>query len=374
MITLDNIIFLVLVALFLNTIINLKRMTPEDPSTWSGDWPFVSVLVPVRNEENNIQRLIHSLLAQDYPHFEIIVVDDASTDRTWPLLQELAEHHPRLRIFKSQDLPSGWTGKNWACHQLSRLAKGEIFLFTDADTCHSPQALKQAVASARRHQSDLLSAIPRLEAKTWSEKLYMPIIPLALVSLIPFFRLNRKKGRCFPAVLGPFLLIPRSVYESTGGHETFKDNVVDDISLARQLIRHGKRTNLLDGSQMYRLRFYTCFHDLWAGFSKNNYEAIKGTPVKIAGILIGCYLLFLHPFLWLIDSLYHDQLASLALLQVSVILLTRLLLAERFGSNFFWTLLHPVSICLALLILLNSFRLSLLRKKISWKERLYPIP
>ncbi len=373
MMTLDNVILLILLALFFNTLLNLKRMSPEDSGRFVEEWPSVSILVPVRNEEKNIRRLLQSLLKQDYPDFEIIVLDDGSTDRTWAIVSELAARNPRLRAVQSEKLPPGWTGKNWACYQLSQLAKGELFLFTDADTVHSSVALRQAVASARRHQSGLLSALPRFEARTWSEKLYMPLIPWAFISLLPFFWVNSRRGRQVPAVLGPFLLLPRQVYAECGGHQAIRNNLVDDISLARQVIRHGERTTLIDGSHFFRIRFYTCFRDLWTGFSKNSYEAVRGTPVKLGGIALACYLLFIHPYLAALEALFRSQLASLGLLQVAAITVTRLVLAERFRTSRWGILLHPLSVLLALLILINSFRLSFFRKKISWKERWYPV-
>lgn len=405
MITLDDVIFIILIFLFVNTLLNLKRMSPAECRRFSGKWPSVSILVPVRNEERNIRRLLESLVRQDYPDFEIVVVNDGSTDRTWSIVKEMAERHPRLRAYQSRELPPEWTGKNWACHQLSRLARGEIFLFTDADTVHGSRALKKAVASARSHGSGLLSAVPALEAKTWSEKLYMPIIAWAFVSLIPFFWMNgrgrkghserpqeagrrtqggrkrrerdgagRAAPRSVPAVLGPFLLIPRRIYEECGGHQAIRNDLVDDISLARRVIRQGEKTTLIDGSQFLRIRFYTCFRDLWAGFSKNSYEAVRGTPLKVAAVSVACFLLFIHPYLALIDSLFRSQLASLPLLQVATITLTRLILAERFRTSRGWVLLHPLSLLLALVILVNSCRLSILRKKIAWKERWYPVP
>lgn len=374
MITLDNLLFLILLAIFFNTIINLKKMAPEEESHWPEEWPFVSVLVPVRNEERNLEALLDSLLKQDYPHFEIIVMDDSSTDNTWSILEKWAALDSRLRIARSKELPPGWTGKNWVCHQLSHLARGNWLLFTDADTVHHPLALKKAVASACRERSGLLSALPELEARTWSEKLFMPMIPLAMVSLIPFFKLNPGRGRSFPVVLGPYLLFQRQTYQACGGHEANKGNIVDDIALARQVSRHGQRITWLDGSRFLRIRFYTCFKDLWAGFSKNSYEAIKGTPFKVLLATIACYYLFVRPYLILLDGLSQAELAFLPLLQVTVISLIRFLLAERFGTGIVWIFLHPLSIIFALLILLNSCRLTILGKKIAWKERWYPLP
>lgn len=374
MITIDNLLFLILLAIFFNTIISLKKMAPEDESKWPKEWPFVSILVPVRNEERNLESLLNSLLRQDYPHLEIIVMDDGSTDNTWPILEKYARLDSRLRIARSQKLPPGWTGKNWVCHQLSHLARGNWLLFTDADTVHHPLALKKAIASACRQHSGLLSALPQLEGRTWSEKLFMPVIPLALVSLIPFFKLNPRRGRSFPVVFGPFLLFQRKTYQVCGGHEANKSNLVDDIALARQAIRQGHKITWIDGSRFLRIRFYTCFKDLWIGFSKNSYEAIKGTPMKVLLAIITCYFLFIHPYLVLLNGLSQAELPVLPLLQVTVINLTRFLLAEKFGTGKGNIFLHPLSIIFAILILLNSCRLTILGKKIVWKERWYPLP
>ncbi len=373
-ITLDNLIFLILLGFLLNTLLNLKKMTPADYLPPCQPWPFVYILVPVRNEEKNVRRLVDSLLRQDYPGFEVVVFDDNSSDNTWPILEELAAENPRLRLLRSDNLPSCWTGKNWACHQLSLAARGEMLLYTDADTVHHPLALKQAVASALQHKAGLLSALPALEAKTWSEKLYMPIIPFAFVSLIPFFKINSRRRRSWPAVLGPFLLFSRRTYQASGGHAAIKENIVDDIALARQVARQRENITLIDGSRLLSIRFYRCFRELWAGFSKNSYEAIKGTPLKLAGIILVCYLLFIRPYLAFLGALSQAQLISLPFLQVALITLNRFILAERFGSSRLWSMLHPFSITLALVILVNSYRLSLFRKKIVWKERFYPLP
>lgn len=374
LVTLDSLLFMILLAFFLNTLLNLKRISPVATLPPGKDWPFVSILVPARNEEKKIRPLIESLLQQDYDNFEIVVLDDNSSDCTWPILQELSAHNPRLRIKRSQELPPGWTGKNWACHQLSSLAQGEIFLYTDADTIHNPLALKQAVASAIQHQSGLLSALPTLEAKTWSEKLYMPLIPFAFLTLVPFFKINSRRHRSFPAVLGPFLLLPRKTYEATGGHAAVKENIVDDIALARQVNKQGGKITLIDGSRLLSIRFYTCFKELWDGFSKNSYEAIKGTPLKLLGVILLGYFLFIRPYLALLDSLSQSHPLSPPLLQVALISLIRIILAERFGTGLLWVMLHPLSIALALLILINSFRLALFQKKIAWKERWYVLP
>ena len=124
------------------------------------DYPFVSILVPARNEERNIEKCIKSLLQQNYPNYEIIVLDDESEDRTWQILSRLAQGNDNLHLLKGKPLPEGWIGKCWACHQLSEKARGEFLLLVDADTFHKPSMLHSVMDTARFYQADLISGLP----------------------------------------------------------------------------------------------------------------------------------------------------------------------------------------------------------------------
>ena len=149
-----------------------------------GDVPRVSILVPARNEERTIAACVQSLLSQDYPDFEILVLDDASEDRTGALVRQF-EKDPRLRTLRGTPLPAGWLGKPWACHQLAQAASGEVLLFTDADTVHHPKMLGDAVAALQAERVDLLSALPRLRLATWSERLVLPILLWSVHTFLP---------------------------------------------------------------------------------------------------------------------------------------------------------------------------------------------
>ena len=155
--------------LLLNYLLNLRvfsfpaNLTPPPPL------PLLSVLVPARNEEKRIGPCLESLFASDYPHLEILVLDDHSSDGTADLVRHLAKQHPRLRLLHGKDLPHGWTGKAWACHQLAQEARGEFFLFADADARLADLTLTQAVSMALEKKSGLLSLWPYLPSRTWSE-------------------------------------------------------------------------------------------------------------------------------------------------------------------------------------------------------------
>lgn len=335
--------------------------------------PLISVLVPARNEERNIENCVCSLLKQNYPNLEIIVLDDNSTDRTFEIAKELSRHSDKLKVVKGKKLPPGWNGKNWACHQLSQRAKGEWFLFTDADTTHRPHSVSTALAAARKNSSVFVTTIPGLTTKTWSEKLYLPVIHFAFLVLLPFKLINYSKDARISCGIGPFMLIERVFYFACKGYDVLRREIVDDMALAKLVKGNGGKITVLDGTKFVSVRFYRNFKELWKGFSKNHYEAIGGAPQYLAGVFFIAYFLFIYPYLTLWGALESHQSITLPLLQIITISLIKIVMAVRFKTSIIYGQLHPFTIILVFLIFLNSFRLSLFKKKVEWKERMYPV-
>lgn len=370
---LQLLIFFILILLFLNMLENLNRLKDTEKLRMEGSFPLVSVLIPARNEERNIKRCLESLVKQEYRNLEILVLDDNSTDGTFLAAEEVARGKNQVQIFKSLRLPPGWNGKNWACHQLSQRARGEWLLFTDADTVHEPHSVYKAYAAAQKNASVFISCIPGLIAQTWAEKLYMPIIHFAFLVLVPFKLASYSRNSNIPLGLGPFMFINKDFYQACGGYEAIKKEIVDDIALARTVKKKGGKISILDGSKFMKVRFYTSFKEVWSGFSKNSYEAIGASPHYVVALFILCYFLFIYPYLTLWGAFESHQNYSLPLSQVLILSLMKLILAVRFNTSIIYGLLHPFSVVFALLILFNSLRLSLFKKKFEWKERLYPI-
>lgn len=362
----------ILVLLFLNMVQNLMILKQEK-NLKHGNNSLVSVLIPVRNEEKNIKNCLDSLLNQDYPRLEIIVLDDNSTDRTFSIVKNITQNNPKVRLVKGEKLPSGWNGKNWACHQLSGLARGEWLLFTDADTIHYSHSVSTAVTAAQKNGFDFITCIPHLVAKTWAEKLYMPIIHFAFIVLLPFRLINYSGNSCIPLGIGPFMLIRKKFYFYCGGYKAIKTDIVDDIALSKRVKKSGGKVSVIGGEKMVKVRFYRSFREVWNGFSKNSYQAIGANPHYVVGIFLICYFLFIFPYLHLWGALHSSQSLFFPLFQVGLISLMKVILALRFHSSIIYGLLHPLSIVFALLILFNSLRLSVFKKKIEWKERFYPV-
>ncbi|MGA9980724.1 MAG: glycosyltransferase [Candidatus Sulfotelmatobacter sp.] len=226
--------------------------------------PVVSVIVPARNEEASLGACLQSLVAQTGVDFEIIVVDDNSTDRT----REIATSFPNVSVIEAAPLPSGWTGKNNAVVTGARQARGQWLLFTDADTVHLPGSLARALKEARENNADLLSYSPEQTVPTFWEKAVMPVIFADLASR---YRPSEVSNPQSPAAAanGQYLLITREAYDAIGGHATVAADLLEDVALARVVKRSGRKLLFRYGGDAVRTRMYRTFAQLREGWTKN---------------------------------------------------------------------------------------------------------
>ncbi len=225
---------LVLVIAVINAIA-LTRLdnAPHIPAGYSAEsLPLLSVLVPARNEELNIGQCVESLLNQDYPDYEVLVLDDHSTDRTGQILSALAQDQPRLRVLTGQPLPQGWLGKNWACHQLAEASRGELILFLDADTTHSPKTLSQAASVLLSKELDMLTALPRQLVLSWGERMVVPVLYFCLMAFLPLPLAYRLHLPVFSVAIGQFMLFRRAAYDQIGGYAAVRAHGTDDLALS----------------------------------------------------------------------------------------------------------------------------------------------
>jgi glycosyltransferase involved in cell wall biosynthesis len=226
--------------------------------------PEVTIIVPARNEETCLADCLASLVAQTGVKFEIIVVDDSSTDRT----HEIAEGFPRVQVISAEPLPDGWTGKNNAVITGAKHARGEWLLFTDADTVHLPGSLARAMAEAKREGADLLSYSPEQIAVTWAEKILMPVVFAELAAKYPLEEI-RRQGSGTGAANGQYILVRRDVYEAVGGHRAVADQILEDVALARRFRAAEKRVYFRYGGDAVRARMYRGWDQMRDGWTKN---------------------------------------------------------------------------------------------------------
>ncbi len=274
--------------------------------------PFVSVIVPARNEERSIRSCVESICASHYPDFEVIVVDDRSDDRTLAMARAISPNHAqKIVAVEGQELPDGWMGKPWACAQGARVARGDLLLFTDADTVHAPELLGRAVAGMAEDEGDALTLLGRQIMDTFWERLVQTHMMAAMAFLFPDLAKPLPPGRWRDAIAnGQFILFDRGVYEELGGHEAVKGEIVEDQRLAQVLCRSGKRLVIRDAETVFATRMYRSLKELIEGWSKNvSLGARQSVPpwaapfVMPAGVVVSVVIWIVPPLVLLLSLL-----------------------------------------------------------------------
>jgi chlorobactene glucosyltransferase len=324
--------------------------------------PLVSVLIPARDEEDNIGTCLESVLDQTYSNYEIHVLDDESIDNTYRIVSDLCREHCRLRVHQGEPLEKGWLGKNWACHQLSQKAGGDILFFVDADCAMAEWALESAVARIERKGLALLSCFPRQVMKGFQQRLIVPLMNWFLLSLLPLRMVYQSSWLSFVAANGQFMAFTRKAYDAIGGHGAVRDRVVEDMELARAVKKNRLRMMTMLGGRGISCDMYGSFREALEGFSKNFYPGFNSAVPVFAAILFFIVMLFLAPFFLV---MYHKYFLVFA----GAVLLQRLLLSITVKENpLFNIFFHPVQMVIMAIIGINSVRTAL-AGKITWKGR-----
>jgi glycosyltransferase involved in cell wall biosynthesis len=231
--------------------------------------PLVSVLIPARNEEENIANILEDLVRQDYKDLEIIVFNDQSEDKTPEIIREFKQKDPRITLISSEGLPAGWLGKNFACHSLSLVARGDYFLFIDADVRISGEIISNAVAYVSRYNLALISIFPKQKIYSFGEKITVPNMNFILLSLLPLILVRKSSFPSLSAANGQFMLFNSGIYKSIRPHELTRTNKAEDIEIARILKAERFRIACLTGDNTVMCRMYSGFGEAVNGFSKN---------------------------------------------------------------------------------------------------------
>jgi chlorobactene glucosyltransferase len=261
--------------------------------------PFVSVLVPARDEADVIGQTLSRLLNQTYPSFEVIVLDDGSTDGTLEQARQAAAGDLRASVISGEPLPVGWLGKNWACHQLAGHARGDILVFTDADVRWEPEALFALVDLMDKAEARTFTVWPTQETLTWGERLVVPMMMFAIMGYLPELCVRYLPWPVFAAANGQCLAFRRDTYYRIGGHAAVRSNVVEDVGLAQNTKHNGLRLVMSTGNQIIRTRMYQSWPEVRDGFAKNILAGHGGQPVFLVLSAAFHWLLFLLPWVWL---------------------------------------------------------------------------
>jgi len=336
------------------------------------EFPRVSVLVPARNEERNIEACVTSLLAQDYPDFEVIVLDDHSMDETPRILTRLSRQDDRLRVLDGAPLPDGWLGKHWACHQLGEAATGEVILFTDADTRHAPDMLRASLSAMIAENADLVTAFPHEEVVTWGERLLVPIIGFGIFTFIPVRLVQKLRLAALSVTIGQFMLFRKAAYDAIGGYAAVRNEIVDDMCLGRRIITGGYAWRLMDGTQHFSCRMYHDFWEVVNGFSKSLFAVFdyRILPYLIGWTVVGTT--FIEPAVALVSRWAGHPLTSLPIEHATLAVLLSITLwmtvYRRFKFPAYLVFYYPLSLALFLGVVARSF-IQTTTGTATWKDR-----
>ena len=338
------------------------RDTANDPLT-------VSIIVPARNEEASLSDCLTSLVAQQAVAFEIIVIDDHSTDRT----SEIASSFSRngVKLIQAPDLPAAWTGKNNAVAAAAKIARGEWLLITDADTIHLPGSLARSIEEAKRQKAALLSYSPEQIVKSFWEKAVMPVIFAELAASFRPSQVNNPNSSA-AAANGQYILITREAYNAVGGHAAIARNLLEDVALARAVKRSGRKIFFRFGAGAVRTRMYRTFAQLREGWTKN-LALLFPHPVRLAALRALEFILILASLaIAIADSFLGHRHSAIAAATLCAILYAVFLTRIR-RAHFSWNtnLLALFGLPLFSYLLLRSKRFHN-RGTVAWKGRQYP--
>ena len=357
----------------------LAKLRPNLSDSPTASDGLVSVIIPARNERAVIETVVSSVLASGYRPIEVLVIDDRSTDDTAARVGELARRDPRLRLIAGEELPPGWYGKPWACLQGYRAARGDLLLFTDADTRHAPELLGRAVGALRETGADLLTIAPRQRCETFWERIVMPQIWLLLGVRYHPERVNHSRRPRDVIANGQFILMPRASYEAVGTHEAVRGDVAEDLALAQAVVGRGGRLHFAFAERLMETRMYQGLGALIEGWSKNVYlggrRSFPEEPVLralVPVILALAFCFWLTPPSALVFGVLAGAPAPSAIVATGLGALFWCLICFGMRIPAIYGLGYPLGAAVALYIAARSTVRG--RRRVEWRGRTYADP
>ena len=320
----------------------------------------ISVLVPLRNEEENAVAIVETLVAQEnLSDVEFLILNDNSSDKTYDLVKATAGNDSRFTLIQGSPLPDGWLGKPWALDQLSQVARGEMLICIDADVRLSKTAIAAAVDSMHEHSLDFFSAYPSQVARTFGERMIQPLLQWSWLSSVPLAIAKRSSNPSFAVANGQFFAVKKSALVRSGGYASIKSEVLDDMQMARVLLRNKFKGTVGNGAQIAQCHMYSSWSELRNGYAKSLWKGFGG----VFGSIIAIALLALTGIIPLVSAAMGSPYGWLAF---EAVLISRVISAKITRANLFDSLLHPITSVLLIYLIIYSW---LMRGRIQWKGR-----
>ena len=365
----------------------LRRSFELSPKIYSNDnldleGELISVIVPARNEEKYIQKCIQSLLDQNIKNYELLLVDDNSTDSTFDLMENF-RNDSRVRIFKAGEKPSGWVGKNWPCYIGYQNSKGKYLMFTDADTIHSNRSVRDSLGTLMKEKLDVITAVPNLKYPNFIVKMVLPVLSVFMFSRYSPMRVN-DPNVSIGYLFGSFFVITRECYESVGTHAIVKSEIVEDGALGKKLKEEGYKLKMFRGEDLLEAYWARDFNTLWNSLKRLIIPLYFTDRLNSILMTIGIFFLMSFPFLVLIyclvayyarlaeQDLSYSILASFTILNIMSIYWTNFYQLKKANThNAVYFLGTPVGCFVVSLSFVWSILISDKHAKIKWRDREY---
>ncbi|CAB4371259.1 MAG: glycosyltransferase [Actinobacteria bacterium] len=320
----------------------------------------ISVLIPLRNEEENALAIIETLSAQEkLSNVEFLILNDNSTDKTYELIKSSARGDSRFKIMQGSPLPEGWLGKPWALAQLSEAANNEILICIDADVRLASTAIAAAVTAMHKNRLDFFSPYPSQVALSFSERMIQPLLQWSWLSSVPLAIAKRSTNPSFAVANGQFFIVKKHALEKSGGYSSIKSEVLDDMQMARLLLRNKFKGSVGNGALIAQCHMYSSWEELENGYAKSLWKAFGG----LFGSFIAITLLI---FTGIVPLIAAASGSSLGWSAFAAVLLSRIISARITRASLFDSLLHPISAALFVYLIIYSW---LMRGRIQWKGR-----
>lgn len=323
--------------------------------------PHVSILVPARNEEANIGSLLEKLVKLNYKNLEIIVCNDHSTDNTESIINDWAAQYSNIKLINGHALPKGWLGKNYACHQLSKAASGDVLLFIDADVSVKANVINRSIGHLLKYDLHLLSIFPKQVFQSLGEQISVPLMNWILLSLLPITLIRKTKNAALSAANGQFMMFKAETYKKIWPHEVCKSHMVEDIAIIKHFKQSGLTCDTLLGDNDVSCRMYVGLNDAIEGFTKNIFQFF-GNSILVC--ITFAFLITIAPFVVYVNMGFA-WLATYIVGVVFIRLFVTLASQQAVFSNLLLTLpQHIVFLLIIIKGLINNKQ-----KKIIWKGR-----
>ena len=360
----------IFLALFIVwTIVNLTFLPKLNGGFSSDKQPLISVLVPMRNEERNVNNCIQMLKNLSYENLEIIIYEDQSTDQTFPLLQQAIGQDTRFQILPGIPLKKGWVGKVHACHQLRQHAKGDYLCFVDADVTLHPDVLSYSLERAIHKQAALITGFPKFSYTNWLDQLVIPMMHFIVYVHLPIALANFTKVPTTSAANGTFMFFKTDSYDQIGGHQAVKQSLIEDIQIARTMKKNGHRVLLANVTDYVSCKMYETSKETWEGFSKNMFAGIGQSIPLAMGITAFYAFFYVMPLLYLVYGIISWD--PLFMVPYALTVVHRAICDRKSKTPLYYSFFVPLSSVLLLVILWRSVYLSGNGKAYTWKGRSY---